>query len=92
MLPSMSTAKRKPKPSTLHPSEREEAIVKLLAARAFVSFSDVDEALEASEASIRRDFVRAEEGAWAASMAVRASPRQKPAPCSRVSRSKSTQA
>jgi len=42
----------------LHSSEREEAIVRLLAARGFISFQDLDASLSASEASLRRDLAR----------------------------------
>jgi DeoR family transcriptional regulator, ulaG and ulaABCDEF operon transcriptional repressor len=42
----------------LHASEREEAIVKLLNERGFVSFQDLDRAFSASAASLRRDLGR----------------------------------
>lgn len=45
-------------PKKLHASEREEAIVRLLAARGFISFQDLNAALNASEASLRRDLAR----------------------------------
>lgn len=42
----------------MHASQREEAIVRLIAARGFVSFQDLDKAFSASPASLRRDLDR----------------------------------
>jgi DeoR family transcriptional regulator, ulaG and ulaABCDEF operon transcriptional repressor len=46
------------RPPKLHASQREEAIVRLIVSKGFVSFQDLDKAFSASPASLRRDLDR----------------------------------